>query len=142
MNIFQEKINEALERERKRDEDMRADERKHDRRIKEQKESAYRNFLVKCRLSKKAEYEEWLKGYLHASGDITHVYDYSFESWGFLTAMDDVTITRLYGANSTHIIIPRGVNCEGSYIGHNTIYIMDGFKIIGNIVPLFGDMLP
>jgi hypothetical protein len=91
------------------------------------------------------DYNRWLRGYLEASGRITHAYDYPFDRLGMCVAVADFTLPPLYGSSSLDIIVPAGITVVCPDPGHNKLYFMDGFrKGIGGqhfsvSVPVFSD---
>nr|BAR33286.1 hypothetical protein [uncultured Mediterranean phage uvMED] len=94
-----------------------------------------------CNVASPNEYADWLVGYISTGGKIAHVYDYEIGRWEFLYLKKDAKITELYGASSVNIIVPKGINCDiTGDIGHNKVFLMDGFKKTGN-APLFNDIL-
>lgn len=130
------------------------------RRIEADKDRAWRNHLAdqeaaalalmdrvesevmpKLRPARTEEYVVWLRGHLEHGGNVTHVYDYPFRRSEFRMALDNVTLPPgLCGAMSLQIIVPRGLTVEYTDLGHCTLYVMDGFRLVGNWVPAYSDI--
>jgi hypothetical protein len=107
-----------------------------------------RTWVKKCVPATVDDYCQWLHEYVENGGEITHVYNYPFkqQSKSFLVARSDLEITPLFGASSRHVIIPAGVNCSTTDLGHNTVYrhassSTTGASVEGTpFVPLFSDI--
>jgi hypothetical protein len=106
-----------------------------------------RRFLQGCRPATAADYATWLRGYLKRGGAITHEYPYP------MSRADVVVLTRsgldlpsLYGARALEVIVPAGLTLSTpatfhGRCGHSTVYLMDGFAIVGNFVPTYPDVV-
>lgn len=84
------------------------------------------------------DYAMWLTGYLNNGGNVTHQYDYPFERAGFVVATSDFHIRPGYGARSQRILVPRFVKWTGT-LGHDSIYMIDGYQVHGIWVPTYSD---
>lgn len=87
-------------------------------------------------------YEQWLRGYLLAGGEVTHFYDYPMnrQSGAWYMATEAFRLLPLYGANSVRIIVPVGVPTPAGELGHSNLFIMDGYRVVGDFVPMFSDI--
>lgn len=87
------------------------------------------------------DYIAWLRGYLAAGGTITHAYDYEFARADFLVAHADFTIGGECGADARPIITASRDHFRGGELGHNKIYILDGYEIVARLpwVPVYTD---
>lgn len=85
------------------------------------------------------QYVTWLEGYLEAGGRITHAYDYPIARPSFLVAVANFTTGGECGSRSRQIIVPQNVQHLGGDLGHNTLYFMDGFRVVGHFVPVYND---
>ena len=92
--------------------------------------------IASCRQADPEEYRRWLAGYLDNGGEITHKYDYDLPDDCYY-AYRDLVVPKLYGSTSVSIIIPFGVNVEYGDLGHNNLYFMDGFRQVGDFVPVY-----
>ena len=97
-----------------------------------------------CRPATVADYQTWLTGYVESGGEITHEYDYPMPLGMWFVLTKSGILPELYGADSLYLIIPAGLRVWGQRTfhgcsGHNTIYIMGGFSIVGTLVPTFTD---
>jgi hypothetical protein len=106
-----------------------------------------RQFLTHCQPATLMEYTAWMIGYLQRGGEPSHVYDYPFAraqaDWWVLAETPGTEFPPLYGAQSLHLIVPSaGVQFEPAELGHSTVYFMDGFGLVGDLVPVYSDMLP
>lgn len=78
-------------------------------------------------MSAAALYNEWLKGCRAQGGKVTHVYDYNVPT-RFRVAREGERITAAYGAHSSYIVVPAGVQIDVQSLGHNRVFYMDGFR--------------
>lgn len=85
------------------------------------------------------EYVAWLRLYLQQGGKPTHYQDAPFDRQGWLVAEKSFTTGGECGALSTSIIVPAGIRHLHGDLGHNRLYLMDGPRVFGDIVPLFDD---
>ncbi len=83
------------------------------------------------------DYKKWLTGYLSQGGKTTHYYDYDMSDDTWFVAVRDFKIAPLYGANAKNIIVMSGVKFEGGDFGHTELYFMDGYKHIGDWIPIY-----
>jgi hypothetical protein len=67
-------------------------------------------------------YTAWLRAYLAAGGQVTHVYDYPYLGQRFLLAARDFTTGGECGALSREIMVPPGVRHLGGDLGHCNLY--------------------
>lgn len=88
------------------------------------------------------DYKKWLKGYLQNGGIPTHSYDYPITRVidGWYIANANFSILPLFGSNSISVIVPNRVTFRGENLGHNQLYLMDGYINIGNFVPIYNDI--
>lgn len=107
---------------------------------------ASEELLASVRAAEPIEYAAWLSGYLAAGGQVTHEYDYNLPSRHFFVAVNSgMYVPALYGAMSVRLIVPAGVRVSLSTEfhgnpGHSSVYFMDGFRQVGNFVPLYEDV--
>jgi hypothetical protein len=85
------------------------------------------------------EYIEWLNGYLNKGGKPTHYYDYPFARPAFLSARRDFTTDGECGSHSRHIIVRRQHRYKGGELGHNNIFHLHDFSVLGGWVPIYND---
>lgn len=87
------------------------------------------------------EYVDWLHNHVEQGGKITHVYDYPFGNREWLVAQSGFTLGGECGVMARSIIVEPGVQYVGGGLGHNTLYFMDGFAIVGqaSFVPVYDD---
>lgn len=125
--------------------------KREDERLKMHKE--HQGFLAKTasltsqlRLARKEDWDEFLKGYVKNGGEITHKYDYEFETMQkldthspkFWVADRDFVMKPLHGASSVTIIVKPGVKIENiENNGHNNLLFLDGFKTPGGFVSCY-----
>lgn len=99
--------------------------------------------MPKFRPAEVAEYVAWLEGHLADGGTYTHVHNYPAPCKEFLVALADFTTGGEAGSRARRIIVPQGVHHIGGPLGHNTLYLMDGFcaqtRAGAPIVPIFAD---
>lgn len=75
---------------------------------------------------------------------ITHYRDYPMQGrWFVLTSVG--WLPELYGAQSLDLIVPIGIDIFGHRTfhgcsGHNNIYYMDNYKVVGQHVTAFNDV--
>jgi len=83
-----------------------------------------------------SDYLDWLLAYSKINKTVfTHRYDYTFYNGEFYVALDDFTISPLYGAGSINIIVPKQVHINGE-LGHINLYLHgDKPEAIGGWVP-------
>jgi hypothetical protein len=90
------------------------------------------------RKAEASDYAMWLTGYLNAGGKVTHQYDYPFKRAGFVVATSDFILKPGYGAGAKHILVPRFVKWSGN-LGHDSVYMIDGYQVHGRWVPTYSD---
>ena len=100
-----------------------------------------RNKLVGARIE---DYVAWLEGYIKNGNLPTHSNDYPMSRviGEFFIATNDIEISALYGTSAINIIVPEKVKFLGGELGHNNIYLLDGYKHLGYFVPLYSDIYP
>lgn len=91
-------------------------------------------------------YIAWLRAYLAADGQVTHVYDYPYPGERFLLAARDFTTGGECGALSREILVPPGVRHLGGDLGHCHLYFeADGSSppraesLVTPFVPAYSD---
>lgn len=99
-----------------------------------------RKSMFPClRGANRADYTQWLEGFVDAGNTPTHYYSYPFSRWdSFYVAKKDFELVPLYGADSINIIVPEGITILGGSRGHNNIFCYNGYKHRGS-VPVFSD---
>ena len=99
-----------------------------------------RKSMFPClRGANRADYTQWLEGFVDAGNTPTHYYSYPFSRWNsFYVAKKDFELVPLYGADSINIIVPEGITILGGSRGHNNIFCYNGYKHRGT-VPVFSD---
>lgn len=114
------------------------------------------SFRAKLRPATHQEYRDWLKGYRENGVEATFIMRQSFydpdsntfgdgwqPSWYVVNIVDNnvVAIPELYGTKRLHIIVPAGIKIiEDTPLGHNAVYLMDGFRVLGDKeVPIYSD---
>lgn len=93
----------------------------------------------KMRRAYLSEYIEWLDGYMRNGGMPNNYYGYPFPYKEFVTATRDFHLGCERGALAFSIIIPAGIHHTSGDIGHNNLYYMDGFRHIGNDIPVYSN---
>lgn len=89
------------------------------------------------------QYVEWLRGFVANGGRPTHTYDHRFGSrWVY--APREFAVNGECGTRSMHVILDRGAEVLNPNprkpfkgYGHNTLYLLDGFRLIGSWVPIY-----
>lgn len=92
------------------------------------------------------QYLLWMEGFIAEGGKPTHFYDYPFDRPTWLYTSLDFAVNGECGARSQNVIVEAGATVLnpnpwkpfGGY-GHNHLYLMDGFRVIGDWVPLYSD---
>lgn len=91
------------------------------------------------------QYVLWLDGYVAKGGKITHEYDYEWATDAWFYAPLEFISNDECGANSMRVICeswvePQRGKCSafGGW-GHNNIYLMNDFAVIGRWVPIYSD---
>ncbi len=84
-------------------------------------------------------YVAWLRGYLRAGGQITHVYDYPYSRVRFVLAARDFTTGGECGASARNILVPAGIRHLGGARGHCNLYFEKRHTLEGNLVPAYSD---
>lgn len=99
-------------------------------------------FMGRLRPARVEDYKNWLAGFLAMDNKPTHCYNYplerGMEDWK--VALADFQIVPLFGADSLNIIVPKGIRFLGGELGHNNLYLMDGFSCLGGWVPIYSDI--
>lgn len=85
------------------------------------------------------DYLNWLRLWLVQGNQPTHYYDYPFSKWDWLVAQRDFTTGGECGTDAANIIVPQGIHHVGGDLGHNTLYLIDGPSLQGDVVPVFED---
>lgn len=123
-------------------------EREADRLSKQQQEQewrcaeAYKRKTIRpcLRLATLADYHDWLKGYLEAGNEPTHLQTH-FAGNRLFIAHSDFKMIPLYGAGLLEIIIPANIKVDITEgYGHCHLYFMEGFCQFGNYVPLYEEL--
>lgn len=91
------------------------------------------------------QYVEWLRGFVASGGRPTHSYDYRFgRSW--LYAPREFAVNGECGASAVHVILDPGARVLNPNpwkpfkgFGHNTLYLLDDFQVIGDWVPVYSN---
>lgn len=139
MDAIAAKVAKMREREQGRhQEDKQARERML--RADEEKQRAF-NQTVRPLLSRATAqaYNNWLIGFMTRGGEPTHCYDYPMPD-SFYEAVGDFELPQFFGTLAVHIIVPTSVKVAYDRLGHNTLYLMDGFDYKGDWVPLYADL--
>ncbi|MBA7716890.1 hypothetical protein ES703_125974 [subsurface metagenome] len=135
-------LEEARIAEKRSRDDFRAKTAKYEKERNERIKKAEKLFMGKLRQARVEDYKNWLAGFLAMDNKPTHCYDYPLErgldEWK--VALSDFQIVPLFGANSLQIIIPKGIKFLGGELGHNNLYLMDGFSCLGGWVPIYSDI--
>lgn len=84
------------------------------------------------------EYAMWLNGFINNGNEVSHHYDYPFERAGFVVATQNFVLKPGYGARSKNILVPRHVQWTG-HVGHDNVYMMNGYHHVGSWVPAYSD---
>lgn len=90
------------------------------------------------------QYVEWLRGFVANGGRPTHAYDYRFGRRSWVYAPREFAVNGECGARALHVILDHGARVLnpnpwkpfGGY-GHNTLYLLDDFQLIGHWVPIY-----
>lgn len=83
-------------------------------------------------------YAIWLTGFIANGGTPTHYYDRPMRMRDMLIATSNVRLGGECGAAARHIIVPDGYTWNGQ-LGHNKLFLMDGYQHVGGIVPVYND---
>lgn len=127
--------------------DLQSDKIAREKRLEEinaeisRQDAAKNTMMSHLRAATITDYLDWLSAYSIVNSSVfTHRYDYSFYRADFYVALNDFTITPLYGASSINIIVPEHVTVHGD-VGHNQLYL-HGEKPteVGGCVPYFSDL--
>jgi hypothetical protein len=87
-----------------------------------------------------SDYRKWLRWWLLSGMKPTHYYDYPFDRWTWLYALQDFRTGGECGAKAVNIVVPPGVKCLGGGLGHNNLFFMGGMSTArGGVVPVFND---
>ena len=92
------------------------------------------------------QYLFWLEGFVAKGGRPTHSYDYPWRAERWLYASMDFAVNGECGARSVKVIVETGAAVLnpnpwkpfGGY-GHNELFLMDGFKAVGNVVSVYSN---
>jgi len=104
-----------------------------------------RELMSWCRPAKVSDYEAWLKGWSFKDKRVDYFNlkgKFSERSFYVLLAKP-AYIPELYGANSVNLIVPLNVGISPDSIrktyhscsGHNNIYFMKNFRLVGRDIP-------
>ncbi len=92
------------------------------------------------------QYLLWLDGYVDKGGRPNYDYGYRFGRRDWLYAPCGFAVNGECGASSMRVIVEHGAEVlhpnpwkpfDG--YGHNTLYLMDEYKLIGHSVPIYSD---
>lgn len=137
MDTITEKIERLKAKERQRQQE--SDREKEERRARHERDRALFNETVSPYLGTATakDYGAWLKGFMERGGEPTTFYDYGMPQSKYYLATDSFKLPPLYGADSVCIIIPAGVTVTFDDLGHNSLYMIDGFDYCGYSVPVY-----
>ncbi|MFJ5984365.1 hypothetical protein [Lentzea sp. NPDC092896] len=92
------------------------------------------------------QYIEWLRGYTAKGGRPTHSYDYEFKAERWRYAPREFAVNGECGSRSTQVILGPGAQALNPNpwkpfggFGHNNLYWLDDFKVIGRWVPIYSN---
>jgi len=104
------------------------------------KQDFHQYMLPFLRSAKVDDYAAWLKGFMEGGGVPTHVYDYNMPN-RFYVATRGFEMQPLYGALSVNVIVPAQIRVGVEKgLGHNGLFLMDGFECKSGIVPVYKDV--
>lgn len=95
------------------------------------------SWAKKCVPAGTYDMARWMDGYVSRGGEVDYERDRGMT--GVYVLCRDAEITRLCGAMSIDVIVPRSVDVDVRDRGHATIYYMDGYHADGR-VELFEDV--
>lgn len=102
-------------------------------------DKARKSMFPRLRRANRADYTQWLEGFVDAGNTPTHYYSYPFSRWNsFYVAKKDFELVPLYGADSINIIVPDGITILGGSRGHTNVFCYSEYKHRGS-VPVFSD---